>query len=81
MERYDGAPGRGFTHTQYGAEHGEPDATRKDGALLSARPLPQSRHIMGWGAEYPESAPGRYDSQDLGERVALMHATGVAPVG
>ncbi|MCF3105784.1 xylan 1,4-beta-xylosidase [Streptomyces roseoverticillatus] len=73
-------PGWGFTHTQYSAEHGTPEATRKAGALLSARPLPQNQHIMGWGAENPEPAPGRYDFQALDERVALMRATGATPV-
>ncbi|RKN60009.1 xylan 1,4-beta-xylosidase [Streptomyces klenkii] len=73
-------PGWGFTHTQYSADHGEPEATRKAGALLSARPQPQNQHIMGWGAENPEPAPGRYDFQALDERVALMRATGATPV-
>ncbi|MFF4529143.1 xylan 1,4-beta-xylosidase [Streptomyces sp. NPDC001407] len=80
MERHDGAPGWGFTHTQYSADHGERDATRRAGALLSARPLPQNQHIMGWGAENPEPAPGRYDFEALDERVALMRATGATPV-
>ncbi|GAA2924093.1 hypothetical protein GCM10020221_20110 [Streptomyces thioluteus] len=35
---------------------------------------------MGWGAENPEPAPGRYDFESLDERVALMRATGAVPV-
>ncbi|MFF4737193.1 xylan 1,4-beta-xylosidase [Streptomyces sp. NPDC001262] len=73
-------PGWGFTHTRYSADHGTPDATERAGALLSAQPLPQNQHIMGWGAENPEPAPGRYDFQALDERVALMRATGATPV-
>ncbi|MEU5429605.1 xylan 1,4-beta-xylosidase [Streptomyces olivoreticuli] len=72
--------GWGFTHTQYSADHGEPEATRRAAGLLSARPLPQNQHIMGWGAENPEPAPGRYDFEALDERVALMRATGATPV-
>ncbi|MBB5120237.1 xylan 1,4-beta-xylosidase [Streptomyces eurocidicus] len=76
----DVRPGWGFTHTQYSADHGTPEATYRAGALLSARSLPQNQHIMGWGAENPEPAPGRYDFQALDERVALMRATGATPV-
>ncbi|MCC3771831.1 xylan 1,4-beta-xylosidase [Streptomyces sp. UNOC14_S4] len=81
VRRQEGArPGWGFTHTQYSADHGEPEATRRATGLLSARPLTQNQHIMGWGAENPEPAPGRYDFQALDERVALMRATGATPV-
>ncbi|MFQ6198893.1 xylan 1,4-beta-xylosidase [Streptomyces sp. NPDC000405] len=72
--------GWGFTHTQYSAGHGVPDATRRAGALLSGQPMPQNQHLMGWGAENPEPAPGRYDFEALDQRVELMRATGAAPV-
>ncbi|MEV4437012.1 xylan 1,4-beta-xylosidase [Streptomyces sp. NPDC049585] len=72
--------GWGFTHTQYSAEYGVPDATRRAGALLSARSLPQNQHIMGWGAENPEPSPGRHDFEALDARVALMRGTGAVPV-
>ncbi|MCC2273988.1 xylan 1,4-beta-xylosidase [Streptomyces sp. ET3-23] len=73
-------PGWGFTHTRHSADHGTPDAVGRAGALLSAQPLPQNQHIMGWGAENPEPAPGHHDFQALDERVALMRATGAIPV-
>ncbi|WP_372406154.1 xylan 1,4-beta-xylosidase [Streptomyces luteireticuli] len=76
----DVRPGWGFTHTQHSADHGAPEATRRAAGLLSLRPLPQNQHIMGWGAENPEPAPGRYDFEALDERVALMRATGAVPV-
>ncbi|MFI9306920.1 xylan 1,4-beta-xylosidase [Streptomyces triculaminicus] len=72
--------GIGVTHTQYSADHGAPDATRRAIDLLSAQPMPQNQHLMGWGAENPEPSPGHYDFEALDERVALMRATGGIPV-
>ncbi|MFI0735296.1 xylan 1,4-beta-xylosidase [Streptomyces sp. NPDC021225] len=74
------APGWGFTHTQYSADHGTEQGRRAAEETLSARPLTQNQHIMGWGASNPEPSPGRYDFADLDRRVALMRRTGATPV-
>ncbi|MFK0295549.1 hypothetical protein ACIQU6_34470 [Streptomyces sp. NPDC090442] len=78
--RKGGRPRWGFTHTQYSTDHGAPEATRGAADLLSARPLPQNQHIMGWSAENPEPKPGRYDFEALDEHVARMRAIGGLPV-
>ncbi|MEC4020758.1 xylan 1,4-beta-xylosidase [Streptomyces sp. H27-D2] len=77
-----GAPalGWGFTHTEFSAERGGPDARKRAEKLLSAQPMPQNQHIMGWGANNPEESPGRYDFDELDSRVALMRRTGGTPV-
>ncbi|BCL24329.1 xylan 1,4-beta-xylosidase [Streptomyces tuirus] len=72
--------GWGFTHTQYSADVGEPSAMRTAREALSAQPLPQKQHIMGWGALNPEPSPGRYDFAALDSRIALIRRTGGTPV-
>ncbi|WFB10305.1 xylan 1,4-beta-xylosidase [Streptomyces sp. LX-29] len=72
--------GWGFTHTQYSADQGASDARRRADTLLSAQPMPQNQHIMGWGADNPEPSPDRYDFRELDRRVALMRATDATPV-
>ncbi len=72
--------GWGFTHTQYSADHGGRAARKSADELLSADPMPQNQHIMGWGADNPEPAPGTYDFSDLDRRVELMRKTGATPV-
>ncbi|MEU5103560.1 MULTISPECIES: xylan 1,4-beta-xylosidase [unclassified Streptomyces] len=74
------APGWGFTHTRYSADHGTEQGRRAAAETLSALPLTQNQHIMGWGASNPEPSPGRYDFADLDRRVALMRRTGATPV-
>ncbi|MCQ6250484.1 glycoside hydrolase family protein [Streptomyces malaysiensis] len=75
-----GAPGWGFTHTQYSADQGTAGGRKAAAALLSGHPMPQNQHIMGWGAGNPEPSPGHYEFSDLDRRVALMRKTGTAPV-
>nr|WP_079194618.1 xylan 1,4-beta-xylosidase [Streptomyces sp. CB02923] len=72
--------GWGFTHTEYSADRGNKAATRSAGRLLSADPMPQNQHIMGWGAQNPEPSPGTYDFKELDSRVDLMRRTGGTPV-
>ncbi|MGX1881884.1 xylan 1,4-beta-xylosidase [Streptomyces sp. NPDC055287] len=72
--------GWGFTHTQYSADEGEAGALRRAEDTLSAQPLPQIQHIMGWGAENPEPSPGRYRFDELDSRVDLVRRTGGTPV-
>ncbi|WP_433343097.1 GH39 family glycosyl hydrolase [Streptomyces sp. CA-253872] len=74
------ALGWGFTHTQYSADSGDAAAERRARKALKAAPLPQNQHVMGWGASNPEPSPGRYDFAELDRRVALMRASGSAPV-
>ncbi|PHQ48457.1 xylan 1,4-beta-xylosidase [Streptomyces cinnamoneus] len=72
--------GWGFTHTQYSADLGQDGARKAAVTALSADPLPQNQHIMGWGADNPEPRPGAYNFSDLDRRVALMRRSGGAPV-
>ncbi|MGW0562085.1 xylan 1,4-beta-xylosidase [Streptomyces sp. NPDC003016] len=72
--------GWGFTHTQYSADEGAGAALRRVQDTLSATPLPQIQHIMGWGAENPEPSPGRYRFDELDSRVDLIRKTGGTPV-
>lgn len=72
--------GWGFTHTQFSADQGNEQARERVSRLLSAHPMPQNQHIMGWGAQNPEPSPGRYDFADLDRRVALIRRTGGTPV-
>ncbi|MFI9052708.1 xylan 1,4-beta-xylosidase [Streptomyces sp. NPDC053427] len=74
------AVGWGFTHTQFSADHGDEAATGRAARLLSASPMPQNQHIMGWGAGNPEPSPGRYDFSDLDRRTAWIRRTGGTPV-
>ncbi len=74
------ALGFGFTHTQYSADLGEAAAVRRARATLSGQPLPQDQALMGWGADNPEPAPGRYDFDSLDSRIALIRRTGGTPV-
>ncbi|MDK1475686.1 xylan 1,4-beta-xylosidase [Streptomyces sp. 549] len=80
----DGPPGArlglGLTHTRYSADAGEQAARQRAEDSLTELALPQNQHIMGWGADNPEPAPGRYDFRSLDSRVALMRRTGATPV-
>ncbi|GHF40731.1 hypothetical protein GCM10010218_22670 [Streptomyces mashuensis] len=72
--------GWGFTHTQYSADLGQDAAVGTAARTLSATPLAQNQHIMGWGADNPEPRRGKYNFADLDRRVALMRKTGSTPV-
>ncbi|MFF7025275.1 xylan 1,4-beta-xylosidase [Streptomyces klenkii] len=72
--------GWGFTHTQYSADRGDDAARRTTAGLLSATPMPQNQHIMGWGVDNPEPKPGTYNFGDLDRRVAFMRKTNATPV-
>lgn len=74
------ALGFGLTHTQYSADLGDDTARENAERTLAAQPLPQDQAVMGWGAENPEPAPGRYDFTSLDSRIALIRATGGTPV-
>ncbi|WP_437113668.1 xylan 1,4-beta-xylosidase [Streptomyces roseoverticillatus] len=72
--------GWGFTHTQYSADRGDDTARRTTAGLLSAAPMPQNQHVMGWGVDNPEPRPGTYNFGDLDRRVAFMRKTNATPV-
>ncbi|MFJ7150065.1 xylan 1,4-beta-xylosidase [Streptomyces sp. NPDC100445] len=73
--------GWGFTHTRYSADQGAPAATARVTRLLGRDGgLAQNQHIMGWGADNPEPARGRYDFAALDRRVGLVRASGGTPV-
>ncbi|GAA3369481.1 hypothetical protein GCM10020367_12350 [Streptomyces sannanensis] len=72
--------GWGFTHTQYSADEGKPGSIRQAERLLSAQPLPQNQHLMGWGADNPEPSPGRYQFEALDRRIDFIRSTGGTPV-
>lgn len=72
--------GWGFTHTQFSADEGSSTATeRVEQEIKDAGGIPQNQHIMGWGADNPEPAKGRYDFEDLDRRVDFIRASGSTP--
>ncbi|MEU1019555.1 xylan 1,4-beta-xylosidase [Streptomyces sp. NPDC005898] len=74
--------GWGFTHTQYSADDGEPDAVARVRAELAAqgRPVPQIQHIMGWGAGNPEPVKGHYDFAAMDSRMDFIRGSKGTPV-
>ncbi|MFD7461988.1 MULTISPECIES: GH39 family glycosyl hydrolase [unclassified Streptomyces] len=72
--------GWGFTHTQFSADEGSPEAVARVEDRLRDAGLPQNQHIMGWGADNPEPVKGRYDFDALDLRVDFMRASGATPV-
>ncbi len=74
--------GWGFTHTQYSADDGEPDAVARVRAELAAqgRPVPQIQHIMGWGAGNPEPVKGHYDFAAMDNRMDFIRGSRGTPV-
>lgn len=73
-------PGWGFTHTQFSADHGVARSVTAVRQALADRPVVQNQHIMGWGAENPEPAPGVYRFDSLDDRINFIRSTGGTPV-
>lgn len=73
-------PGWGFTHTQFSADDGEAVSVDAARSALGAVPLVQAQHIMGFGADNPEPAPGRYDFESLDRRMNFIRHSGGTPV-
>lgn len=70
-------PMLGVTHAQYSLDDWNSATQIASGeAILSATPLVQNQHIMGWGVLSPEPSPGTYDWTRLDERMSLIHKTG-----
>ncbi|MGV9880372.1 GH39 family glycosyl hydrolase [Streptomyces sp. NPDC003006] len=74
--------GWGFTHTQYSADDGEPEAVERVRGELAGqdRPVPQIQHIMGWGAGNPEPVDGRFDFSAMDRRMDFVRASDGTPV-
>ncbi|WP_327357210.1 GH39 family glycosyl hydrolase [Streptomyces sp. NBC_01304] len=72
--------GWGFTHTKNSADEGEQPAIERAGKLLSATPMPQLQHLMGWGSDNPEPSPGAYDFEAMDRRIDFIRASGGTPV-
>lgn len=71
----------GVTHAQYSIdEWGDGAARASAGRVLAATATYQTQHLYGWGARNPEPRPGVYDWSSLDRRMALIRATGGAPV-
>lgn len=73
-------PGWGFTHTQFSADHGTARGVATVRQALADRPVAQNQHIMGWGAENPEPAPGVYRFDSLDDRIDFIRRSGGTPV-
>ncbi|MGE0297349.1 GH39 family glycosyl hydrolase [Pseudonocardia sp.] len=73
-------PRWGFTHTQFSADHGEPEAVTAIVGALAQQPLVQVQPIMGWGAGNPEPSPGMYDFESLDSRMDFIRRSAGVPV-
>jgi hypothetical protein len=73
-------PRWGVTHTQFSADNETGEAVAGAEHVLGRVPMVQNQHIMGWGADSPEPAPGRYDFDSLDRRVELMARSKALPV-
>ena len=73
-------PGWGITHTQLSADDGSVDAVATAENAIRSVPMLQAQHIMGFGADNPEPAPGQYDFDSLDRRMDFIRRTGGTPV-
>ncbi|MEV0589144.1 xylan 1,4-beta-xylosidase [Nonomuraea sp. NPDC050310] len=73
-------PRWGVTHTQYSADNEPAEVEDQARGLLRREPMLQNQHIMGWGADNPEPAPGRYNLRDLNSRLTFISSAGGIPV-
>jgi hypothetical protein len=73
-------PSWGFTHTQFSADRGNPQAMNAARGALTRQPLVQAQAIMGWGANNPEPSPGQFDFASLDARIDLIRRSQGLPV-
>ncbi|MFI6322590.1 xylan 1,4-beta-xylosidase [Nonomuraea sp. NPDC050556] len=73
-------PRYGLTHTQLSANNGKEQLQDVVAGPLSKTPMLQNQHIMGFGVDNPEESPGRFDFEDLDDRMRLMDQSGGVPV-
>lgn len=72
--------GWGFTHTQFSADTGDPEAVARAQSAVAQVPMVQAQAIMGWGVDNPEPSPGRFDFHSLDRRMDFIHRSGGDPV-
>ncbi|MBV9864949.1 MAG: hypothetical protein JO316_06335 [Abitibacteriaceae bacterium] len=71
----------GVTHTQYSLDAwGDAASIARSKQLLQAACRYQNQHIMGWGADNPERAPGVYNWASLDARINLIRSMHATPV-
>ncbi|MBW3623602.1 MAG: xylan 1,4-beta-xylosidase [Armatimonadetes bacterium] len=71
----------GVTHTQYSLDPwGDPEAIQRAKKLLRAVAVYQNQHLMGWGTDNPNPAPGVYNWESLDRRIGLIRSMGATPV-
>jgi hypothetical protein len=72
----------GITHTQSGLDRGgDPAAIERGRKLFAAASRYQNVHIMGWGTDNPNPAPGVYRWESLDRRMAMVRSMpGAVPV-
>jgi len=71
----------GCTHTQNSCDswNSAPAVARAETLLRTGIKF-QNQHIMGWGSDNPEPAPGYYVFQSLDDRIKIMRDTNATPV-
>ncbi|MBM2809282.1 MAG: beta-glucosidase/6-phospho-beta-glucosidase/beta-galactosidase [Chloroflexi bacterium] len=71
----------GVTHMQYSLDPwGDPDAVARAKTLLSSAVRYQNQHILGFGADNINPAPGVYDWESLDRRINLIRSMNAVPV-
>lgn len=70
----------GITHAQHTVDAAAPEAAEKSKRLLAQVAVYHNQHIMGWGADNPNPAPGVYDFRSLDARLALIESMNGIPV-
>ena len=70
----------GVTHTQHTIDLGLPDSVAQARKLLAEVATYHNQHIMGWGADNPNPAPGVYNFKSLDARLALIESMNGTPI-
>jgi hypothetical protein len=71
----------GVTHVHNSLDPwGNADAVARGKELLRQSARYQNQHIMGWGGDNPQPAPGVYNWSSLDRRIQLIRDTGGTPV-
>lgn len=72
----------GITHTQTGLDRGgDPAAIERGKRYFAEASHYQNVHIMGWGTDNPNPAPGVFNWESLDKRMAMVRALpGAVPV-
>ena len=73
-------PGWGFSHTQFSADDGQPQAVAIAENAIRSVPMVQAQHVMGFGVDNLEPSPGVYDFDSLDRRMDFIRRSGGIPV-